>query len=388
MAAIPKLLSDLGLALQHDRPLVPASIGHRIVVAEPGRRFAQIWLRTRGCRHDILRGGCTICNYWASTPPSPDEIVKSMEAALDELQFDPATVVLSASGSVLDPWEIERNARRRVLAVLREHCSSANIIIETHPETVTTDSVSECSRILGPQWTIEMGLESATKNILHCCLNKPLTPAIFLRALNVIRKTSSVSTIANVALGAPFLTSEEIIADATTTVAWAFEHGVDECVLFPMNLKPHTLAHWLAGRSLYVQPSLWVLVDVLKGLPVKMLPRVNFAWHRVDRGYNSTWDAEILPPKTCDACHGQVISALDAYLAGGIREEIVDMLSSCNCPCRINWRDTNQDSRPLAARLLHGYQIAANEILGEDYWDRYGTAVREEVAQLFPGGKA
>ena len=380
--AISKLLSDLGLALRRERPLVPASFSHRIVVAEPGRRFAQIWLRTRGCKHDILHGGCTICNYWSSTPPSPDEITKSMKAALAALPFEPATVVLSASGSVLDPWEIEPIARRRVLTVLRDSCPSADVIIETHPETVTADSIAECSQILGPQWAIEMGLESATPYVLRCCLNKPLTPEIFLHALEIAHQTPSVSTIANVALGAPFLNNDEIVADAAATVEWAIKNGVDECVLFPVNLKPYTLAHWLASRSLYVQPSLWVLVDVLSALPLNILPRINFAWHRVDRGQNSKWDNGITPALTCDNCQKPVIAALDAYLAGSNREEIVHKLSTYPCICRANWRDMNLDHRPLSERILHAYRIAATEILGLDYWTYHGSAVKDELAQF------
>lgn len=380
--AIRKLLSDLGKALRKDRPLVPASCGYRIVVAEPGRRFAQIWLRTRGCKHDVLRGGCTICNYWASTPPSTDEFVTSMEAALAALSFDPVTIVLSASGSFLDPWEIDQNTRRRILEVLRKRCPIANVILETHPDTVTADSIADCSRILGPQWTIEMGLESATPHILLCCLNKPTNPVDFSRTLDIVHRTSSVSTIANVVLGTPFLTSDEIVDDAVASINWAIDHGVDECVLFPMNLKPYTLAHWLAEHSLYTQPNLWVLVDVLAALPEEELSRINIAWHRVDRGQESIWDKGIIPPTTCDSCYQSVITSLDTYLAHSNRGEILQALKSDVCSCYVNWRDENRDVRPLNERLYQGYRIAAIEILGVDYWKSHDSTVRNELNKL------
>lgn len=381
--AIRKLLSDIGRVLRQNRPLVPASCGYRIVVAEPERRFAQIWLRTRGCKHDVLRGGCTICNYWASTPPNADELVTSMKAALAELSFQPVTIVLSASGSFLDPWEISLNARRRILEVLRENCPNANVILETHPDTVTADSIGDCSRILGPQWTIEMGLESATPSILFCCLNKPTNPVDFSRTLDIIHQTSSISTIANVVLGAPFLTSDEIIDDAVATIHWAIDHGVDECVLFPMNLKPYTLAYWLSEQSLYTQPNLWVLLDVLAALPEGMLPRINFAWHRVDRGQDSIWDKGIIPPTTCDSCYRDVIAALDDYLAHSNRGEILRTMKSDVCSCYENWRDQNRDVRPLSERLYHGYQIATIQILGEDYWKTHSSQLLDELEQLF-----
>lgn len=381
--AIREMLSDLGMELRKDRPLVPASFGHRIVVAEPGRRFAQVWLRTRGCRHDLSRGGCTICNYWASSPAGADELVTSMEAALDELQFDPATLVLSASGSFFDPWEIDPEARRRILEILRERCPKADVILETHHDTVTAEIIAECSRILGHPWTIEMGFESADPIVLRCCLNKPINPEDFLRTLEIIHQEPSVKTIANIVLGAPFLTSNGIIDDAVATVQWAFDHGVDECVLFPMNLKPYTLAYWLAEHSLYAQPSLWLLVDVLAAMPAEILSRVNFAWHRVDRGQESLWDKGIIPPKTCDACYQRVITSLDSYLGNGVRDEIVHSLKSDACSCGVNWREENRDPRPLSERLLKGYQVAATDILGAEYWGLHGHTVREELDQLF-----
>lgn len=380
--AIAKLLSHLGLALRKGRPLVPASCGYRIVVADAQRHFAQIWLRTRGCRHDILNGGCTICNYWASTEPQAEEMVAAMGAALDNIAFEAGTIVLSASGSFLDPWEIAPPARRRILELLRARCPRASVIIETHHNTVTPESIAACSEILGPRWTVEMGLESSSRLVLRCCINKPLTPDGFLKTIKAIRLVPGLSSIANVALGAPFLSGEEIIADAVATVTWALGHGVDECVLFPMNLKPHTLAYWLHGQRLYQQPSLWVLADVLAALPAELLPRVNFAWHRVDRGQRSEWDEGIIAPMTCPDCYPRVMELLEEYLADGSRGELVQALQMQQCPCRDQWNAAKHVDQPLGNRLLQGYERATVIVLGRDYWARHGMALREELQQL------
>lgn len=380
---IGKLLSSLGLAIKKDRPLVPATCGYRIVVADPGRRFAQIWLRTRGCQHDVLRGGCTFCNYWASTTPSAAELVASMDAALDALQFVPDTVVLSASGSFLDPWEIDPSTRTQILKLLRRRCPDSSIIIETHYGTISKAVIDECSDVLGSQWTLELGLESVTQNILKCCINKPINLSVFSKAIDTIKTRNRIDIIVNIALGAPFLNRNEIIDDAVLTIEWAFFHGIDECVLFPMNTKPFTLIHWLSEHHLYRQPSLWVLVDVLSSIHPDRLPQVNFAWHRVDRGQGSIWDNGITPPTTCDSCYPRVISKLDEYLACKDRESLLGQLQDEHCPCRITWLEATPDARPLAERLLCGYQQAANDILGLDYWKLHGDQIQKELLRLF-----
>lgn len=382
--AIQDLLSDIGRALRKDRPLIPQECGYRIIVADPDRRFAQIWLRTRGCKHDVLKGGCTICNYWVSSPPTVDDFITSFISALDHLIFSPSLLVLSASGSFLDPWEIAPEARNEILTLLKHRCPDVHVILETHPDTVSEETLEECYQLLGSPFTIEMGLESADNTLLKCCLNKPTTTETFARAVSCIQQKPYVSCIANVMIGIPFLTKIETVDQAVDTVQWAFEQGVDECVLFPLNLKLFTFAYWLSEHALFPQPSLWALVDVLTRIEEEKLPKVNFAWHRIDRGQATFWDKGIIPPCTCEKCCAEILTLLDKYLSSGNRKEVVHSLTSTGCSCYKEWvHNLESNIKPLAERLVEGYRTASVTILGEDYWKTNCEAIVNELEQLF-----
>ena len=54
-----------------------------------------------------------------------------------------------------------------------------------------------------------------------------------------------IHIIANVLLGIPFLSVRQRIEDAISSICDLLERGIDEIMLFPVNIKPYTLVKFL-----------------------------------------------------------------------------------------------------------------------------------------------
>ena len=161
------LLDTVGLQLRKRRPKVPTSFNYKILRIDglDSGAFVQLWIRTRGCRHDH-RGGCTICDYWISDPPSAEEIIQYCEQAIGSLDFLPAMILLSVSGSVLDLWEVPEQALQGILQLF-SRSERTRHILETRADTVSERQIHTCLESLEPsKLEIAMGLESADPWIL------------------------------------------------------------------------------------------------------------------------------------------------------------------------------------------------------------------------------
>ncbi|MBI2839284.1 MAG: hypothetical protein HYX75_13290 [Acidobacteria bacterium] len=383
-SAAAELLDMITARLRRGCPTIPAGLNYRLVALSHARGLAQIWFRTRGCRYRIHGGGCTVCDYGVSDESTPQGLVQSVDAAISKLPFEPRTLVLSASGSFLDPWEVPTDARTEILRLVVQRLPATDFVLETHASTVTSESLGDCLALLGSQRLgIELGLECADPAVLRFCLNKRLTLSSFRRALSLVASFTGVRVTANILVGIPFLSMTESTQCALDAVRWAFLHGVDRCVLFPVNIRPYTLAHWLYSRTPWSPPTLWDLVDVLARLPVSVLDRVDVAWYAPSRQAAPPLSAEvILAPRTCPRCYDGVVTLLTRYADGLSRPAVCVELADFDCDCKAQQAPAGRDPRPLGCRLLKAYEQATLELLGPEVWQNEKDLVARELGVL------
>lgn len=378
-----ELLDIIGARLRWDSPQDPPDLNYRLVALSTCRRLAQIWFRTRGCRFRVEGGGCTVCDYGTSDRVPPEVMIESVDTAISQVPFIPKTVVLSASGSFLDPWEVPIEARIGILQRVVQRVPTTHVVLETHANTVTYDTLASCVSVIGAERTqIEFGLESAEPTVLRYCLNKKVTLSAVQRALSVIASCPGVRVTANVLVGIPLLTADESVRSARSAVKWAFSHGVDNCVLFPVNLRSHTFADWLFSRRMWLAPSLWELVDVLATIPAADLDRVDVAWFAPYRHATPPPPGSIREPNTCSICYDRVVDLLTHYAEGVDRATARSALATFECECRRLRSTCEGDRRPLGIRLLAACEAATCELLGSQSWQVDRESVTAELTAL------
>ncbi|WP_165913530.1 radical SAM protein [Marichromatium gracile] len=364
MDASNPFLSRLMAKIREPRlPLPPDQPFFNRIERVPAGLYGELWFRTAGCRWD-RQGGCTMCNYGQSEPPHPDAMVDAVRQALHALEQPVDELMVSPSGSLLDPAEVPEEVRRRIYALMAAHPAS-QLLLETRSEWVTPETADELRAIrpLECGITVEMGLESADPWVRRFCINKGGSLADFARAAGLLRERG-LGIYANVCLGTAFLSSAEAIDDAVATVRWALDNGADRTVVFPVHIKSYTLLEVLSRDGSYAAPSLWSLVEVLRRLGPTLAGRVEIAWYR------SYYDREgkiTRSPDTCPHCRAAVIGLLDDYRASQ-NHGTVEMLSAYPCSCRDAWaKSLAVPHGERADRVAAAYRSLANAF-GLDDW--------------------
>lgn len=383
---MPAFMNLVLTNLRKDRPKVPESLGFTIRTERNVSRHlststhATIYFRTRGCRFSNF--ACTMCDYWISDEVSADQMVSSVSEALKTLDFMPHEMLFNVSGSFFDDLEVLPVARKKIFELLSQY-KETKFIFEAHAHDITKEKIVECKAILRDNpISVEMGLESANPWVLRYCINKMLDLNRLTKALSIFRD-NEVRSIVNIMVGTPFLSTREMIADTISTVNWAFDQGIDKCVLFPMNTKPWTLVFWMEEHGLYERLSLWALVEVLARLSPELLPRVGIAWHRTRPQLHPKYSTENRGPITCQHCYDRVMDLLDAYVLSTDRQDIVRQLVEFQCSCKDTWKETlrSKPASSLVDRLKESYLTLGKDILGAVWWDEHGESVLSNIAE-------
>ncbi len=288
-----------------------------------GRRAVEIWFKTAGCRY-FLRGGCSMCNYGYSNKVAPDTMIGAVTEAVTQAGIGPDDqLVISPSGSLLDPGEVPDAVYAHIMSLVRDSgCYSFNS--ENQAVYVTDEAMKRYRAELPDQRLhVTSAIESADPWIRRNVLNKDLPTSLFLSALAAAHE-QGVLFGTNILLGTPFLSEREAIDDTIRSARWALSQGVDEICVFPVHVKIGTLTHWMWQRGLFRPPSLWSLVKVLAAFEESDLQHITIAWHKTY--YVDAADIRLKSrriPYTCDACYSSVVDTLDEYVATRSRMRLV-----------------------------------------------------------------
>lgn len=338
--------------------------------------YAEIWIPTRGCTWD-KQGFCTACNYGAPYEIDTKSMIHSVKTALSKLSIKPTTLLIS-SFSVLDEREIPKEARVEIFKLLSK-TDIPNIICETRPETVSRSIIEECVDTLGDKkFHVEIGVESMGDFIRRWCFNKGVDKATIIDAINNIHDGGGHSLI-NLMVGAPFLSISEIVTDTVNSINEAIYIGADNIVLFPVHIKPNTLVKWLFDNDLYTPSSLWALIEVMRRLDNELLPRVTYAWIE-KKEYPGM--SETYAPTTCNKCIHLVKEHLYKY--DRLKDsDSINWLFEYSCECRNRWKEDLHviPELRLIDRLTDIFPFMGQKILGEDWWNKNGDRLLNELEQ-------
>lgn len=232
----------------------------------------QICIESPGCRYRKL-GHCRMCNYGEGRLLDEGETLTVVRNAFS-IYPDASKVLLNSFGSFLDFSEVPH--WQSVLRYINR-TGVREVYIETHCETVGNNLLSTIERLIPQKLvTIEMGLESATPEVLTSTINKYLSLDRLVETIDTIH-AHKMRVALNVLYGIWGMTEAEQNEEFLNTIRWADEHGADEIVVFPLLVKPHTELMDLYQRGEFTPPSLKRLNQVLDLLDFRLKQKIGLS---------------------------------------------------------------------------------------------------------------
>ena len=309
--------------------------------------MGQLWMQTPACKNS-KNGTCTVCNYWNGNRIS--DVVDRVIGA--DIHFAAEKILLvNTCGSCLDPYELGYPEQAKLLKWL-DKVRPEEIILETHLNTLDRDTILKVRELLpNKKVSFEIGVESVSPDVLFYSMNKPSGIERMKEKLELIHSVHA-ACIANVLLGAPFLTREEQIWDSAEAIRALLDAGADSVVLFPVNIKPHTLPDFLYEEGMYQQIRADMLVTVLERIPETELHRVDLSW------YGEHAEEKVIGPYYCPKCQGSLKSYISDFVLAKTAEErnsILSKMSEQRCVCEEETGEYFQMS--YYERLKMGYDL-------------------------------
>lgn len=312
-----------------------------------------LWIQTPACRNSKY-GNCTVCNYWDGNRISD---VVEMVIGSDIHFSDEKLLLVNTCGSCLDPYELDYSEQEKLLKWLNG-VKPEEIILETHMNTINKSSILKILELLpDKKVSFEIGVESVSPDVLFYSINKPFSAYLLKEKLELIH-SAKLACIANVLMGAPFLTTEEQITDSVLTIKTLLKAGVDKLVLFPVNIKPHTLTSFLYKEGIYQQTRADMLVRVLEQLPEDELNKVDISW------YGEHVEKDVIGPYYCPKCQVLLKSLISEFVSTttvGKRKSLLLKMSAQICTCEHKTGDYFQMS--YYERLKTGYDFVLKKIV-------------------------
>lgn len=237
-------------------------------------------LATKGCSWALgPSGGCTMCSYindCTLEPVTGNKIVELFKKELNKHPYkedyengDKIAIKMFASGSFLNTEEVPKEARDEILKILRDSKEISEIVIETRPEYVTEEVLTEVHEIIGDKlFEISMGLETSNDKTRLYNINKGFTKKDFEKSVKIIqeardKKGYNVKAKPYIFLKPILLNEKESIDEAIKTAKYADELGVDRLSFCPATIHGGTLIERLWREGSYQPPWIWSAVYVI-----------------------------------------------------------------------------------------------------------------------------
>ena len=316
----------------------------------------EIGFKSKQCKNDFT-GSCIMCDYGRSYK------VGTIQAYLEEMNLILKThskgiryLLLCSNGSILDEYQISTELLMEILKKA-QHCNIPNIIIETHYQDVTIDRLNLIKSIINKPVIIEMGLET---------VNLKYQKTLFMKGINLEQYTKTINRIQsygfdvelNLMLGLPFLSRKEQLEDTIQSINWAICHKCTP-VVFPINIKPHTLLRYAYDKGFYQPVSIWLLILLLDSLEPNALSCTLIAWYgNRDESYPD--DIQTILPESCDNCRNLFVSFVQKFLNTKDyhkRKLLLKKLinnSTCTCYQKIK-REIKQSKNNFEENYSHFY---------------------------------
>jgi len=250
-------------------------VDERQVIIRRQYGMSQVCINTIGCQMG-LSGYCTFCNYNHGNGLGNVDVDELIKIIVGSIHPGDTSLLIGSSGSILDDQEFPTSLLTKILEAL-EFVDIENLILETRLGTITVESLELIKNHTTHKINIEFGLESSNPGVLRYSLNKSLNLNEVASKVELVHKYGYHVT-ANVLLGAPLLTREEQITDTVSTIKWAIKNGVDDIVVFPINIRRYTLLESMYAEGLYEVIDQQMMLKVLSELCPEILARVSLSW--------------------------------------------------------------------------------------------------------------
>ncbi len=173
---------------------------------------------------------CLMCDLWKNTtdsPPAPGIIPGQIEWALEQMP-SVKHLKLYNNGSFFDKRAVPPEDYDRIASLLS---SFETVIVESHPKFIGKRTLDFKNK-LKPELQVAMGLESVHPEVLQK-LNKQMTKDDFRKAVSFL-KENGIRSRAFILLKPPFLSESEGVYWVERSIDFAFESGVECCVVIPV----------------------------------------------------------------------------------------------------------------------------------------------------------
>lgn len=253
---------------------------------------------------------CLMCDLWKNTTdrsvPAGD-IPDQIEWALEQMP-EVKHLKLYNSGSFFDERAIPEADYKRIASLIS---SFETVIVESHPKLIN----EKCLRfrdMLKPELQVAIGLETVHPEILQK-LNKQMTLEDFNNSVSYLTQ-NGIRSRAFVLLRPPFLSESEGVYWAKRSIDFAFDVGVESCVVIPVRAGNGAM-DLLMENGDFSLPNIHSLETVLEyGIEL-----------HAGRVFADVWDLGLF--SSCKICFDQRVSRLTAM---NLSQSLTDRVK-CKC---------------------------------------------------------
>ena len=253
---------------------------------------------------------CLMCDLWKNTTDNTvplSSIPKQIEYALDRLP-SVKHIKLYNSGNFSDIKAIPRQDYDHIVSILD---GFESILIENHPKFIHQNIIEFRDKI-SANLQVGIGLETVHPEVLSR-LNKQMTTEDFRLSVKFLKENGILSR-AFILLRPPFLDESEGIQWAKRSINFAFDCGVECCVVIPTRSGNGAL-DVLENIGLFHSPKIQSLEEVLDY-------GVSLGRGRV---FADIWDLKQF--STCDSCFDHRADRMNQMNL----EQIILKRIHCNC---------------------------------------------------------
>jgi radical SAM enzyme (TIGR01210 family) len=243
-------------------------------------KVATIFLTNKECPFK-----CLMCDLWKNTlneSVASGDIPHQIKMALENMP-QAQHLKLYNSGNFFDKKAIPSADYGAIADLIK---GFETVLVEAHPSFIG-QPVLDFQKLIEPQLQVAIGLETVHPEVMDH-LNKKMSLTDFSKAVKFLN-SHGISNRAFILLRPPFLSEEEGVLWATKSIDFAFESGVECCVIIPTRSGNGAL-DTLSMDGLFEPPNIASLASVLDyGLSLNR-----------GRVFADLWDIEQFA--TCEAC--------------------------------------------------------------------------------------
>lgn len=213
-----------------------------------------IFLTNRECPFS-----CLMCDLWKNTTDkkvSVGAIPMQIEYALNNSPFA-KHLKLYNSGNFFDHQAIPPDDYLKIASLISEF---ETVIVESHPKMINS-GILKFRELLKPELQVALGLETIHPEVLPL-LNKRMNQKDFKRSVQFLNN-KGIQSRAFILLRPPFLSEEEGIEWAEKSIDFAFDCGVECCVVIPTR-SGNGSVDWLENNGFYMPPDVYSLEKVIE----------------------------------------------------------------------------------------------------------------------------